>query len=154
METDKPQYIFYLQLSNNLVKDFFEFNRILNRQNIFLIPIHSDGLRALLREPDVIILAIIPDMSSLEKYNEIKHKILYSIIKGRRAKLFEVSSFLEDIYMHGQKKSGHYNYYQLPIGAGVICRNIVEAYQNSHGAQNQWPGGRRGHLPQDGVFLK
>ncbi len=146
-EQKREQYIFYLQLTTKLVNNFFDFNCHLTKQNIFLIPINDYNLRELNRKKNAVLLAIIRDLESLKKYNEIKNKFLYSAVKNQQVRLFEISSFAEDSILCKSTYQENYRYYQLPINLNIINEDILQFFNDGNKAFEAWPGGKRGKFP-------
>ena len=140
-------YIFYLQLTDELTEDFFYFSAVMSKFNFNLIPIMPEDLREVSKNINVHIMVIVSTIASFNKYQGVKKKFLSFAVKNRIVKLFELTSFIPDEELLRNKAIDSYKVYRLPLQAKKISMIIVKEYLTSMSSIGQWPGGRRAKLP-------
>jgi hypothetical protein len=140
-------YIFFLQLEDDLPEIFCHLAHHLSKKNISLIPVRIQDFDDLAKLRRNYLISIAPDMASAKILHRFKKKILdHSIMTGRVC-LFEGTSFNKTPIIRKSTKERSYFCFQLPILFEDICNEIAKVYYKEKKMFAKWPGGRRVTLP-------
>lgn len=141
-ELSKNNWIFFLNLSEKLPRNFFILSQFFKDRSITLVPINYTALLQFTRESDRIhIICMVSNMNELSRYNKIK-KYFKLMIQNNILDLYMASSFqgLDETNSFRGKKN--YHYIKLPIEAELLCEIIFKTVDIKQNQKLSWPGGK------------
>ncbi|MBP5296619.1 MAG: hypothetical protein J6Y94_04725 [Bacteriovoracaceae bacterium] len=137
----QQDYLLYLQLGP-LDKDYFTLAAEFSAHQIFLLPVSLNSFLNLHDSP-MGVVALIQNLSALQTWQQHAALILRAI-NGQQHALWTLSSFRINTAQRG---------FNLPLPSNLKwdVAAIGHAYQEfkQKMAVNQWPWGRKAHLPMD-----
>ncbi len=140
-------YIFYLQLGNELQDEFFQLSHFFNQWRITLIPVLPKQLPEMVEKGRNHILAHVPDHLSYERYTYSFKRYLKMGLLSKKYCLHELSSFSKVPSAHQFERTKSYFQYRLPVDVDLFVKSVVKNYYLEKRVNKKWPGTRRGRLP-------
>ena len=137
----KQDYLFYLQLGP-LDQDYFTLAAEFSAHQIFLLPITLKSLLNLAEHP-VGIVVLIKTLAHYQVWQQ-QAALIMRILNGQQDALWTISSFKINPALRG---------FNLPLPSNLawdvaaIAHGFKEFQQKT--MANQWPWGRKAHLPLD-----
>jgi len=140
------EYIFYLQLTEELPESFFLLAKKIVKYDIHLIPVHPNDLNNFNESSRHYLIAQITDMASLNLFREVRLAYLDMALMNKRFILYHLSSFGPLVMPDKIERTGTYYHFPLPLPYVVLTRAILGLYYREKKQLERWPGGRRCRL--------
>lgn len=140
-------YIFYLQLSDELQDEYFQLAHFLKRWAISLVPVLPSQLGQMTEKERHHLISYIPDHRSYERYTAAFKRYLKMGVLSKKYCLHELSSFPKQESSHQFERMKSYFQHRLPLDAEDVVKNIVRQFYLEKQDNRRWPGTRRGRLP-------
>lgn len=140
-------YIFYLQIKNDLDDNYYLLAEVFRKINISLLPISADDLKVLDRNKKNYLISIRNDFSSAVNFNLMKKSFLDTAMLAGKIALFDVSSFSEIENATKFQNKNIYRYFPLPQNLKQVAMSIAVDFYRDRNSQAEWPGGKRAKLP-------
>ncbi len=145
--SETQEFIFYLQLTEELPQSFFVLAEHLAYYQISLVPVQPDDLNNFDESSRHYLVAQITDMTSLSRFRELRRRYLDVALMNKRFFLFHLSSFGSVVMADKIERINTYYHFPLPLSYDVLSRAISGLYYREKKQFQRWPGGRRSRLP-------
>lgn len=144
---ETQEFIFYLQLTDELPPHFYNLAEGLSRYEISLVPIQIGDLKNFSGSSRHYIVAQISDLTSLNRFTELRQSYLDVALSNKRFFLFHLSSFGSVVMAEKIERINTYYHFPLPLPYDVLSRAMSGLYYREKKQFQRWPGGRRNRLP-------
>lgn len=142
--SDKPNYIFFLQLSAKPSESYFQMARQFSDEGITLLPVSISSLLTMIAGGQTAhVVCLVSTMKEREVYLKRAHKLLSHLVKRKIIYLYQASSFhtlSQGEAFHQGKKN--YFFIELPVKLSRFCTTISKYYFLRLNEELKWPGGR------------
>lgn len=140
-------YIFYLQLSDELQDEYLQLAHYFKRWGITLLPVSPVQLSLMAEKERHHVLAYIPDHRSYDRFKQYFARYLKMGVLNKKYCLHQLSSFgkLESAHQFERMKS--YYHHPLPQDTEEFVQAVVRQYYLEKRDNHRWPGTKRGRLP-------
>lgn len=140
-------YIFYLQLGDELQDEFFQLSHFFNKWKISLLPVLPSQLASMAEKGRHHIIVHVPDHQSYERYSHSFKRYLKMGLLSKKYCLHDLSSFGKISSAHQFERTKSYFHHRLPMDADFFVKSVVKSYYLEKKVSKKWPGTRRGRLP-------
>ena len=144
---ENEHYLLFLQMSDELPPSFFHLAEKFSRYHIKLIPVQAADLLSLNENSRQYLITQVTDLTSFNRFRELRRRFLDIALMNKRLFLFDVSSFGPVVLADRMERLGTYCHYPLPLSFETLARSIAGVYYREKEQHQRWPGGRRGRLP-------
>ncbi len=140
-------YIFFLQLSDELQDEYLQLSHYFKRWGITLLPVLPVQLAHMAEKDRHHVLSYLPDHRSHDRFNLCFKRYLKMGMLSKKYCLHQLSSFgkLESSHQFERMKS--YYHYRLPLDAQEFVQQVVKQFYLEKRDNRRWPGTKRGRLP-------
>lgn len=145
--SETQEFIFYLQLSEQLPPSFFSLAEKLSRYEISLVPVRGQDLMNFNESSRHYLIAQVTDLASHTQFRDLRRRFLDVALLNKRFFLFHLSSFGPVVMADKVERLNTYYHYPLPLTFNLLGRSIAGLYYREKKQFQRWPGGRRGRLP-------
>lgn len=140
-------YIFYLQTKAELDNNYYLLAEVLSKININLLPIGAEDLSSLDRTKKHHLISIRNDLSTAQRFIELKKSFLDSAMAAGKVALYDVSSFSEIENAAKYENKNVYRFFQLPQNLKQVAMSVAVDFFRDRNMRAEWPGGKRARLP-------
>lgn len=140
-------YIFYLQLSDELQDEYFQLSLNLKRWGISLVPVLPHHLSKMTEKDRHHLICYVPDHRSYERYRAVFKQYLKLGIISKKYCLYELSSFPKNEEAHIFERLRSFYQFRLPVDGEEVVKSIVRQFYLEKQDNRRWPGTKRGRLP-------
>lgn len=140
-------YIFYLQLGDELQDEFFQLSHFLNKWGISLLPVLPGQLADLTEKGRNHIITHVPDHLSHDRYLFNFKRHLKMGLLSKKYCVHELSSFGKVPAAHQFERTKSYFHHRMPIDVEFFVKSVVKNFYLEKSVNKKWPGTRRGRLP-------
>lgn len=145
--SETQEFIFYLQLTDELPQSFFALAEHLSRYEVTLVPVSPNDLTSFNEGSKHYLVAQITDLASYNRFREFRRRFLDVALLNRRFFLFHLSSFGPVVMADKVERLNTYYHYPMPLSYKLLGRSIAGLYYREKKQFQRWPGGRRSRLP-------
>ncbi|OFZ51375.1 MAG: hypothetical protein A2381_17830 [Bdellovibrionales bacterium RIFOXYB1_FULL_37_110] len=141
-------YIFILQLGEELPESYSQLAEYFNVFNITLVPVRLQDFLDIKKDKNLFhVMVVVNDLKSRMKFLDIQKRILNFYLKSRRFHLHDVTSFGKIDIFTKIARFNVYNHYSLPANLKMVVCEIAKKYYQTGKQLHKWPGGTRAKLP-------
>ena len=136
-------WIYFLQLSRNLPREFLLIDQQMKSFNKSLVPVSLKGLiETASSNASVHIVIYIKTVTELSYFKRRVRKILKYLMRNSLVNIYIASSF-SNINDGSLLKQNQYNFVKLPCLNSQFCESISKMVDSKDTELNHWPGGTR-----------
>lgn len=148
MNYPEEHYIFYLEMTSNVTKEYLQLSTALSEWGISLIPVSVEAYIELWGNTKRHAITIVNSIESV-KNRKIAASKIDLLIQWKRITLYELTSFEQNKLFKKIVHSDLYTSIALPVEYNLIAKQIASQFYLDVLELNKWPGKRR--VPLSGI---
>lgn len=148
--TQDQNIIYFLQMSKNLPKWYYNLAVSMNVAGITLVPIKQSQIFELYhRDRKFFLISVVSNFSHKKYFETLLKEPLKYLLLNKKVNLYHLSSFERVDNIFDIKVKSHYNYFRLPCNLKEFAAKLVEDYHKEFEKSENWPGGRGPRLSDE-----
>lgn len=136
-------YVYYLQLDNNLGRDYISLAAAMKSFGVTLVPVKAQELDYYVRHDYLPLLAITDTLERSQRFKKLRREYLDFALRGQDIYLFHLNSFGRLHGLEQLEKLRIYNPLPLPVSLQELFSIMIERCFSKRIKEKEWPGGRR-----------
>jgi len=143
-------YVFFLNVNDDLPREFYLLAKALSLANITLIPVSKEDLIKLTAGKKIIIMTIVKDLLSYKKFLINRKSFLDMALMSNKISLIDINSFSPLVHSKSIRMKKYY-FLGLPLRTDEIVSEVKKVVAKDGGNVKRWPGGIKGKIPTVGL---
>lgn len=135
----KDKIVFYVQLSKKLPEYYIHLALSLGEYGIKLVPMSFDDIMELPKYKRLMIIAVINDFDSFDKFKRIRRRYLDFAVINEKIRLIHLSSFDPVRKLRKEEKAKNYLFLKLPSEFDILSSEINEFIETKKKEIKTWP---------------
>ena len=136
---EKDKIVFYVRLHKQLPASFIHLSLAMSQYGIKLVPMTFDDIMELPKYKRLMILALVNDFDSFDRFKRIRRRYLDFAIINEKIRLIHLSSFESVRKLRREEQAKNYLFLKLPNDFDILAKETYQFIEAKQKEIKTWP---------------